>query len=203
MGEKRGSSCAPAKKPLTSSGSFPVVPVSMDGMNMAPPDQEWIEGVLEHYQEGLVRYARSLVGELALAQDVVQDVFLRLLRQDRRLLEGHLTQWLFVVCRNRALDYRRKEREMGKQEQEVLASLAGGEREPGAELERAESATALGRRLAGLPPRQREVVRLKFQEEMTYRDIAAVTGMTVNNVGVTLHAAMRRLRDGMPKGGQS
>ncbi len=46
-----------------------------------------------------------------------------------------------------------------------------------------------------LPDNQQEVVRLKFQNEMTYQEIADVTGLTVTNVGFLLHTALKRLRE--------
>jgi len=48
--------------------------------------------------------------------------------------------------------------------------------------------------LALLPPREREVVRLKFQQGLKYGEIAAVTGLSVSHVGVLIHEAMARLR---------
>ena len=49
--------------------------------------------------------------------------------------------------------------------------------------------------LADLPDNQQEVVRLKFQDNLSYRDIAEVTGLSVSNVGYLLHMAVKRLRE--------
>ena len=46
-----------------------------------------------------------------------------------------------------------------------------------------------------LPANQQEVVRLKFQEEMSYKAIAAITGLSVSNVGYLLHMAVKALRE--------
>jgi RNA polymerase sigma-70 factor (ECF subfamily) len=48
-----------------------------------------------------------------------------------------------------------------------------------------------------LPPKQREVVRLKFQAQLSYEEIAAITSLSVSNVGVLLHTAIRTLRQRM------
>ena len=53
------------------------------------------------------------------------------------------------------------------------------------------------RQLARLPVSQQEVVRLKFQEGMSYKEIAAVTSQSVSNVGYLLHAALKNLRGRM------
>ena len=55
--------------------------------------------------------------------------------------------------------------------------------------------TALLQALADLPTNQQEVVRLKFQDGLSYRDIAEVTGLTQSNVGYLLHTAVKRLRE--------
>ena len=48
-----------------------------------------------------------------------------------------------------------------------------------------------------LSPRQQEVLRLRMQAGLSYREIAEVTGLTVSNVGFHLHAAVRNLRDSL------
>ena len=58
-----------------------------------------------------------------------------------------------------------------------------------------DSAAKVFRMLDQLPDNQQEVVRLKFQNEMTYQEIADVTGLSVTNVGFLLHTALKRLRE--------
>ncbi len=58
-----------------------------------------------------------------------------------------------------------------------------------------DSADKVFRMLDQLPDNQQEVVRLKFQNEMTYQEIADVTGLSVTNVGFLLHTALKRLRE--------
>ena len=70
---------------------------------------QWIVSALARYEAPLLRYASRLLGDVDRARDVVQDTFLKLCREDPTRLDGHLAQWLFTVCRNRALDIQRKE----------------------------------------------------------------------------------------------
>lgn len=58
-----------------------------------------------------------------------------------------------------------------------------------------DSAERVFRMLDQLPDNQQEVVRLKFQNDMTYQEIADVTGLSVTNVGFLLHTALKRLRE--------
>lgn len=53
--------------------------------------------------------------------------------------------------------------------------------------------------LAALPPNQREVIRLKFQHQLSYQEIAQVTSLSVTNVGFLLHTALRTLRSRMER----
>jgi RNA polymerase sigma-70 factor (ECF subfamily) len=62
----------------------------------------WIESVLEDYEGRLTRYALRLTGEIETARDVVQETFLRLCRQRRGDVEGHVAEWLYRVARNLA-----------------------------------------------------------------------------------------------------
>jgi RNA polymerase sigma factor (sigma-70 family) len=147
--------------------------------------------VVDAFEGRLVRYAADLVGP-ALARDVVQDTFLRLCDQDRAQVEAHLSAWLFTVCRNRAFELRRKlKRQAPLDLEHVSAPLAQG-----SELLflHQEAMARVRELLASLPERERELVRLKFDSELSYKEIAQVTGLSVSNVGFILHTAVKRLR---------
>src|SRR5215813_7475985 len=73
---------------------------------------EWIAEALARYEAPLLRFAARLLRDGDRARDTVQETFLQLCEQDRATVEGHLAAWLFRVCRNRALDLRRKETRM-------------------------------------------------------------------------------------------
>ncbi len=66
---------------------------------------------------------------------------------------------------------------------------------PAAELEEKDDTSRLRGLVKSLPERQRELVRLKFEAGLSYRDIAAATGLTVSNVGTLLHHAVQSLRE--------
>ena len=66
---------------------------------------------------------------------------------------------------------------------------------PAQKIENADTGQAVERLLACLSIDQQEVVRLKFQAGLSYRDISQVTGLSVSNVGYLLHTALRRVRE--------
>lgn len=65
---------------------------------------------------------------------------------------------------------------------------------PGRDLEAAETYAALLRMIEHLPPNQQEVVRLKFQNGFSYKEISRITELSVGNVGFLIHTAVARLR---------
>jgi RNA polymerase sigma factor (sigma-70 family) len=155
----------------------------------------WIRVVVEQYEPALLRYAAHLTGNLDLGRDVVQDTFVKLCQQSPAALDGHLTQWLYTVCRNRALDLCRKERRMKTMSAVQVEEQPCPITSPVAVLEQQESTDQVLRFMDRLSENQREVVRLKFQSGLSYREIAAVTQLSVTNVGVLLHTAIKKLRE--------
>ena len=63
---------------------------------------------LDNYQSLLISYAREITGEMESAKDAAQETFIRLSRQNLSDLQPRLRPWLFIVCRNCALDHIRK-----------------------------------------------------------------------------------------------
>ncbi|WP_320046805.1 sigma-70 family RNA polymerase sigma factor [uncultured Ilyobacter sp.] len=157
----------------------------------------WLRAALEQYERPLLAYAARLVNSTDLARDVVQDTFIRLCAADRRQVGDHLGPWLFRVCRNRALDLRRKEKRMRRLNDPATAAGAGYQPPPGVALESRESTTQALQLVAALPERQQEAVRLRFQGGLSYKEIAEVLGISVTNVGVTLHTAIKTIREQM------
>ena len=167
------------------------------GTNGHASQSEWVSSTLQRFEQPLVRYAQRITGDLETAREVVQDTFLRLCRQQQAAIDGHLSQWLFTVCRNRALDVQQKERRMSTtlnldQQSGPATSLATAAPDQAAETR--DSAARVLDFLDQLPANQQEVIRLKFQNELSYREIAEVTGLTVSNVGFLLHVGIKQLR---------
>ena len=156
--------------------------------------ERWVGGVVEQYEGPLVRYAAQIVGDVERGRDVVQDTFLRLCKQDREQLDGHLVEWLYTVCRNRALDVRRKEQRMKTMTTEQAALQESPDAGQAATTEQQDTTARVLQSVDRLTENQREVVRLKFQSGLSYKEIAAVTELSVSNVGYLIHTAIKKLR---------
>jgi RNA polymerase sigma-70 factor (ECF subfamily) len=157
-------------------------------------DSGFLERTFAEQQGPLTRYAARLLGDPDRARDVVQDTFVKFMAQPHDTIDGHAVEWLFTVCRHRALDVLRKEGRMRRFEEGQVERVTTSEPRPGRALEHAETQETILRMIDRLPPNQQEVVRLKFQNGFSYKDISRITALSVTNVGFLIHTAVSRLR---------
>lgn len=152
-----------------------------------------IDDIVDRYQRPLLAYAgRMLSGDWQGAQDAVQETFLRLCRQDPTSVDHRVAAWLFSVCRTRVIDMQRTQRATPIDASQM--TLPDPSPDPATTIQDDEERTKLNGLMNRLTPRQQEVLRLRMTGGLSYREIADVTGMTVSNVGVHLHEAVKALR---------
>ena len=162
----------------------------------------WVRESVTRFEGPLALYATRLLGDAETARDVVQDTFLRLCAQSRGSMGDHLAEWLFTVCRNRALDVLRKEHRMTQLREDQVNRCLSPAPGPAEAAERHDLGTRVLTLLESLPVNQREVIRLKFQNGFSYQEISRISGHSVSNVGYLIHAGIKTLRghlfDGQP-----
>ncbi|MDP3071546.1 MAG: sigma-70 family RNA polymerase sigma factor [Opitutaceae bacterium] len=155
----------------------------------------FLERTFAEHHAPLLRYAtRLLAGDAERARDVVQDTFVKLMGQPLAAVDGHAVEWLFTVCRHRALDVLRKEGRVMRFAEGQMERVRAAEPRPGRALEQAEIHAAIVGLIERLPANQQEVVRLKFQNGFSYKEISRITALSVTNVGFLIHTAVARLR---------
>jgi RNA polymerase sigma-70 factor (ECF subfamily) len=154
----------------------------------------WFRDAFSQHEGRLVRYAQRIVGDVERAPDVVQETFLRLAKQQPSDVDGHLTEWLFTVCRNQALDVRRKEQRMTTLAEAAAITTPSRAPEPATAAETQDAAGHILALITALPEYQQEVIHLKFQNSLSYREIAAITGLSVSNVGFLIHRGLKTIR---------
>jgi RNA polymerase sigma factor (sigma-70 family) len=148
-------------------------------------ESQWIVDALQLYEDSLLRYATWMLRDPDLAREVVQETFLRLCRQEPSKVNGHISQWLFTVCRNYAFDTRKREARMTPLETDIAID---------SNIEQREAVGEIFRLVETLPRNQREVVYLKFQCDLSYKEISEVTKLSIGNVGLLLHTALGAIR---------
>jgi RNA polymerase sigma factor (sigma-70 family) len=140
-----------------------------------------------------VQYATRITGDRERARDVVEETLIKFERNGSVPPEKTAT-WLFTVCRNRALNVCRKEKRLMYLDEAMIESRADAQPMPFERIEQEEATGFLTKILATLPARQQEVLQLKFQNDLSYQEIAEVTRTTANSVGVLIHTALKTLR---------
>jgi RNA polymerase sigma factor (sigma-70 family) len=159
----------------------------------ANADSERMQILLRRFEIPLLQFATRITGDRERARDVVQETFVKL-HNNGAFQKPEPATWLFTVCRNGALNVCRKERRMHYLDEELIEARPGEQPMPFERLERQEAAGFLLGIVATLPFRQQEVLQLKFQNDLSYQQIAEITKTTANNVGVLIHTALKTLR---------
>ena len=169
---------------------------------MPPPSQNQAAGagakpdlvsLFESEESPLLRYAFSLTGRRAIAEEIVQETFLQL----HANWEGveNPRAWLFRSVRNRASNHHRDGRREVGGDEATMAGAASEDDTPEELLQRMEAAGFLRLLLAELEEADRRLVQLKYFENLRYREIAERTEMSIGNVGYRLHHILKQLAD--------
>ncbi len=156
--------------------------------------QQNVEELLRRFEVPLLQYATRITGNNERARDVVQETFIKFQRNGAVAAEKTAT-WLFTVCRNGALNACRKEKRMMYLDEQIIESRQDEQPMPFERIEQREASGFLMKILATLPPRQQEMLQLKFQNDLSYQEIAEITKTTANSVGVLIHTALKTLRE--------
>ena len=145
-------------------------------------------------ETSLQRYAFSLTGRRAVAEEIVQEVFLQLHTHWDDVEQPRA--WLFRSVRNRSYNHQRdNKREILTGEDYDAPSPNAEDETPDALLLRMEAAGYLRLIVEELDDVDRQLVQLKYFEDLKYRDISDRTGLSISNVGYRLHYILKELAD--------
>jgi len=166
---------------------------------------ETIEDLFVDLESPLLGYALRLTGERVVAEDLVQEAFMRLHAQFEEVREPR--RWLYRTVHNLALNHRRdsaKTISLQPQRDEAdspVADTTDPQPLPDQQIARLESIGLVRLSLAALDERSREVVRLKFNEDLSYAQISERTGLKTGHVGYLLHHALKTIAAELAKTG--
>lgn len=166
---------------------MPELAVAPDPVNTEPLS---FDALYREHAADVFAYAMTLLRDRGAAEDVTMAAFERAYRRrrtfDRR--RGPERAWLFTIARNAALDELRRRKRLAPLTGEPVDVPSGDEDDP---LQRA----AVRAALAGLDPRERELVALKFHSGLSNAEIAEVIGTSASNAGTRLHRVVIKLRE--------
>ncbi len=168
---------------------------------MLAGDGQAFEQLYERWQAAIYRFALRMSGSEPLAEDVTQDVFLRLMRDGWQYkARGSFAAYLLAMARHCLLRRLQQERrfitfEAGTDDGMLAEERLMAETDPLAELTREEMIAAVQQAIEGLPLHYREVVLLCHLHELSYAEAAAVIGCEVGTVRSRLHRARALLAE--------
>jgi RNA polymerase sigma-70 factor (ECF subfamily) len=169
-------------------------------------DQAAFRTLMDRHQERVFSYLRGMVKDREVANDLFQETFLRVisaLNKDRGSYaqQGKFLGWVLRIARNAALDHlraRRKWRDMGSSDTEDdtiwWERLPDESASAHEQVEFSEQVDVLQACIDQLPPEQREVVLLRHQSDLTFREIADLTDCSINTALGRMRYALINLR---------
>ena len=158
--------------------------------------QAAFETIVSEYEGPLLRYAARVTNSVDAAQDVVQVAFLRLFKHWSEELNPSpkISNWLYRVTHNCAVDYIRKESRRSE-----LHKAHAEENPKSSRFAFGGYTDRVLKALDVLDLREKQLVLLKVFDEKSYKEISEITGLTVTNVGYILHNAMKKMAGRLKK----
>jgi RNA polymerase sigma-70 factor (ECF subfamily) len=155
-----------------------------------------LAALFESDESALLHYAVGIVRRPIVAEELVQEAFLRLHKVWGQV--DNPRGWLYRSIRNLALNHLRDTRQESQLDEES-ASL--DETLPRELLGRSEAVGTVRMLLAEMTEDDRNLIRLKYHDDLKYEEISRRTGLSVGNVGFRLHHALKGLLDGLQRAG--
>jgi RNA polymerase sigma-70 factor (ECF subfamily) len=169
-----------------------------------PASQQWrtIEQVFDALESPLLAYARRLLGNFSVAEDVVQEAFMRLHMQFEEVRQPQ--PWLYRTVHNLVVNHQRQTNRLvllgdEARNKEGAAAAANGDETtdsqpiPDEQIARWEGIGLVRLVLETLDDRSKEVIRMRFDEDLSYLEIGERMGLKVGHVGYLLHHALKAM----------
>jgi RNA polymerase sigma-70 factor (ECF subfamily) len=167
-------------------------------------DSEFIGGLVSRYHYRLLRYLIHLTSRRERAEELVQETWLRVLeRAGQYNSRLRFEPWLFSIARNLAIDDLRR-RQRASLNTSDISVLEAGEEPAASDLHspflaaaKSEDAVRIAVALGVLAPIYREVLLLRFQEELSLEEIAQITGTPVSTISSRIRRGLSMLRSAL------
>lgn len=164
------------------------------GVSLEDPDV--LETLIRSYYAVLCRYAENFLPDAALAQDIVQETFIKLWKSGKSFDSiKALKAYLYTITRNGCLDMIRSRTRMDNRHQQSAADSEASAESVLAAIIRAESIALIYQAVKAMPAKMQEIFILSYREGMTVGEIAAHLGMNVKAVKKQKYKALVSLRD--------
>jgi len=167
------------------------------------------EALYDRYGDLVYSVSLRIVGDNYIAEDVTQDVFLRVWRRPGQfdLSRGKFVTWLLSVARNRSIDQRRSQSRRlrhealpATEEDEDVLPGDNARDDPALATVLAEERAAVRAALTTLPPEQRLAIQLAYFGGMTQQEIANMLGQPLGTVKTRMRLGMQKMRNALQRG---
>ncbi|HYX67836.1 MAG TPA: sigma-70 family RNA polymerase sigma factor [Terriglobales bacterium] len=172
-------------------------------------DPEVLDRLIEQYQHRLFRYLVYLTGNRTAAEDLFQETWVRVLERGRQYDgKSKFETWLFAIARHLLIDSLRRKSAASldalRDPEEGTAPYEPADEGPSAyeSLAGREQEAQVTAAIAGVPAVYREVLVLRFQEDLKLEEIASVVGAPVSTVKSRLYRGLEAIRQAL-QGGQA
>jgi RNA polymerase sigma factor (sigma-70 family) len=187
--------------------------MSRNSMALMRPDQssagparaETLEELFTALESPLLSYALRLSGERGLAEEIVQEAFMKLHAHFEEVREPR--RWIYRTVHNLALNQRRSSSKIVRlqgpdpEEEPNTPDVSDPQPLPDEQIARCEGIGMVRLGLQILDERSRELIRLKFHEDLSYKEISVRTGLKIGHVGYLLHHAIKALSEELARNG--
>ena len=164
-------------------------------------DEQAFEILLTRHQERVYTKINFIVRDSELANDLFQDTFIkvvRLLKEGKYIEEGKFLPWILRIAHNMAIDHFRRNKKMkmvrSRNEMDVFAKIDTGDSHVEEILVEDQIHTDIRRLIDELPVDQREVVRMRMYDNLSFKEIAETTGVSINTALGRMRYAVINLR---------
>ena len=143
----------------------------------------------DRYQNRLYGYCVKMLKDRTLAEDIFQEVFIRVARKNQQFTGGNFGGWLFAIARNQCLNAIRDRHEHSSLD-DISRTLVAPEKEL-----YNETSEILRGAVDSLPEEYREALVLRVYSGFSYKEIAEITGLKLATVKVRIHRAKLKLHE--------
>ena len=167
----------------------------------AAGDSSAMDRLVSRYRQSLFSWLVGMTGNRADAEDLFQDIWVRIIRHSERFSNVSFKAWMWKIARNVLIDFRRKRRAevsldavTDEDDAPMVDQLVAQGASPAQRVELDDMTRRVMRAVANLPEVQREVFLMRTQANLSFAEIAATMGVPLNTALGRMHDAMNKLK---------
>ena len=158
-------------------------------------DSDAFESLFKRYCQALINFSRRIVSETETAENIVQDVFLKLWENRKNLKPGaSIKSYLYTIARNESLKHQRHQTVVRGSKEEI-SELHAPVKTPDEHLSEIELTSQIQKAVESLPARCKIIFMMNRYDDLTYKEIAEVLELSVKTVETQMGRALKHLRE--------